>query len=104
MTDNDGNESILGQIQPYEWDDQQAISFEVAQDTISLFIAHCTDRIWTERRKDAPDESVIEHWLGERRAAVKDSEALRSDDPAAIRGSLETYGRRIRERTGDADD
>ncbi|MFF1820484.1 hypothetical protein ACFVWG_24480 [Kribbella sp. NPDC058245] len=103
MTDDDGNESILGQVQPYEWDDQQAISFEVAQDTISLFIAHCTDRIWIERRKDAPDESVIEHWLGERRAAVKDSEALRSDDPGAIRGSLETYGRRVRERNGDAD-
>ncbi|MET7281416.1 hypothetical protein ABZS29_24485 [Kribbella sp. NPDC005582] len=61
MTDNDGDASILGQVPPYEWDDEQAISFEVAQDTISLFIAHCTDRYWTERRKDAPDESVIEH-------------------------------------------
>ncbi len=103
MTDNDGNESILDQVQPYEWDDQQAISFEVAQDTISLFIAHCTDRVWTERRKDRPDESVVEHWLAERRQAVQDSQALRSDDPAAIRTTLESYGRRVRERQGGAD-
>ncbi|TDD57653.1 hypothetical protein E1263_22770 [Kribbella antibiotica] len=100
MTDN---ESILGQVPSYEWNDEQAISFEVAQDTISLFIAHCTDRVWTERRKDAPEESVIEHWLEERRRAVKDSQALRSDDPIAIRATVENYGRRVRERNGDAD-
>ena len=103
MTHNDGNDSILGQVPPYEWDDQQAISFEVAQDTISLYIAHCTDRVWTERRKDKPDESVIEHWLGERRQAVNDSQALRSDDRAAIRATLESYGHRVREREGGAD-
>jgi len=102
MTDNDGSESIIGRIPPYEWDDQQAISFEVAQDTISLFIAYCTDRYWTERRKETPDQSVLDHWDEQSRLAVKDSQALRSDDPAAIRATLETYGQRVRELKGTA--
>ncbi|MFI5731122.1 hypothetical protein ACIA49_13445 [Kribbella sp. NPDC051587] len=103
MTDNDGNESILGQIQPYEWDDQQAISFEVAQDTISLFIAHCTDRYWTERRKETPDQSVMDHWDEQSRLASIDRHALRADDPEAIRAVRDSYGQRLRELNGRAD-
>jgi hypothetical protein len=61
MTDNDESPT-LSNVTPYEWDDEQAIDFEVAQDTIGLFIAHCTDRYWTERRSQSPDQSVMDYW------------------------------------------
>ena len=103
MTDTGDDESVLNHVQPYEWSDEQAIDFEVAQDTISLFIAACTDRYWTERRKDSPDAAVMEYWEEERRKASQASHALRADDPAAIRATLLAFGQRIRDLKGGVD-
>jgi hypothetical protein len=96
MTDNDESPT-LSNVTPYAWNDEQAIDFEVAQDTISLFIAHCTDRYWTERRKPTPDQSVLDHWDEQSRLASEARHALHADDPAAIRSVVETYGPRVRE-------
>ncbi len=102
MTDT-GDEPSLHNVKPYEWSNERAIDFEVAQDTISLFIAACTSRYWDERRKESPDTAVMEYWEKERRTASEARHALRSDDPDAIRAILETYGRRVRELSGGAD-
>jgi hypothetical protein len=102
MTDNDESPT-LSNVTPYEWDDEQAIDFEVAQDTIGLFIAHCTDRYWTERRKPAPDQSIMDYWEEERAKAARVSQALRADDADAIRGILTTYGQRVRDLNGGPD-
>ncbi|MGW6277749.1 hypothetical protein [Kribbella sp. NPDC055071] len=102
MTDNDESPT-LSNVTPYEWNNDQAIDFEVAQDTISLFIAHCTDKYWTERRSESPDQSVMDYWDEQSRLASKARHALRSDDPAAIRDTLQTYSARLRKLNGPTD-
>jgi hypothetical protein len=101
MTDDDAPD--LRNVKPYKWSDEQAIDFEVAQDTISLFIAACTSRYWDERRKDTPDPAVLEHWERERRAAAQASNSLRADDPTAIGTIIQAYALRLRDLEADPD-
>jgi hypothetical protein len=42
----------------------------------------------------------MEYWEEERRTASKARHALRSDDPEAIRGILQTCGPRVRDLMG----
>ena len=96
MTDDKNEDSILGQIQPFELSDQEATNLSVAHDGIGFFIAYCTDRLWTERRKDAPDQAVLDHWTEESRKASQARKYLRSDDPEGVRAILDYYGGRLR--------
>lgn len=94
-------ESELAAARPFTWSDEDAVGYEVAQDTISRVIAECTARYWAERRKPNPDEAIVERWRAERLASVRASQSLRADDRDAVAAAITHFGRRLRELTSD---
>lgn len=59
--------SIVGQLPPYTWSDEESVSYEAAVEAINEVVGACSARIADERAKAEPDASAIATWSDERR-------------------------------------
>lgn len=102
MTESAQQPSIVGNLQPFERDDDEAISFEVALDLIGQVMAVYTGRIAAERRQPEPDQEAIATWTAHRTRAAADQQGLRAHNPAAVLKTRESYASLLRSLRGQA--
>ncbi len=94
--------SIVGDLQPFERDDDEAISFEVTLDLIGQVMAVYTGQIAAERRQPAPDQEAIATWTRHRTLAAADQQGLRASGPASVQRTREHYAALLRSLRGRA--
>lgn len=92
--------SIVGNLQPFERNDDEAISFEVTLDLIGQVVAVYTGRIAAEQRQPEPDQEAIATWTAHRTRAAADQQGLRAPDPAAVQKTRERYTALLRSLRG----
>jgi len=65
---------------------------ELADHAIGILISHCSACIYTEKKKQAPNQEQIKKWRNEQTELMKLRRSLTIDDMATIDRVNKTYG------------
>lgn len=72
--------TVAGGLEPFVWDQDAAIAYEVAVDTIGLVIAAYSGLIAAEERRQAPDPARLQEWEEAITRATREEQALAVQD------------------------
>lgn len=78
------------------WTQEEAVSFEVAEDLLGSMIAWAHAQMMGEREKPDPDPRVVEAWRTQAAAYAQQRRDLRGASPADIARVVREYGPRVR--------
>ncbi|MGQ0624593.1 MAG: hypothetical protein ACT4PP_08095 [Sporichthyaceae bacterium] len=89
-------DSIIAGLEPFEWDQDAAIAYEVAVDTIAMVIGAYSGMIAAEERRGAPDQALLREWEDAITRATRDEQALPVDERAEVERTTVAYTAELR--------
>lgn len=78
-------ESVLSGLQPFEWSDEQSVSYEVALELVSQVVGGFEALINREQGKASPDDELIRDWNAAEDRFLARRKSLRLNDNDEIR-------------------
>ncbi|WP_322761882.1 hypothetical protein [Frankia sp. Cr2] len=91
--------SVLSGVSRRVWESSDAVSYEVAVETVGRLISWYSEKIVRERQKPRPDATKIDRWKLAQNACVQDQTTLLATDHEAIVRVTTDYAERLRELT-----
>jgi hypothetical protein len=89
--EDEADDSILGNLGPVTWSEQDAADYEVALEGINHLIGEYSGLIGREERSEHPDEVAIAAWRLEQQEWAKLRQTLTPADPAAVQAAQDRY-------------
>lgn len=89
--EDEADESILGNLGPVTWSDEDAASYSVALEGINHLIGEYSALIAREERSGKPDKVAIEGWLREQKEWAELRRSLSPADPVAVEAARQRY-------------
>lgn len=93
--------SLLDNLKPYVWSDEESVAYEVAIEATGEVVGVCSSKLSKERVKPEPDPDVIAAWHDEIRRWVKIRRALdptNHDQIARVRREAPAHAQYLRQR------
>jgi len=94
VTDEE-NHSVLAGLQPFEWSDEQSVTYEVAIEIIGQALGCYTALIDRERRGENRAE-LIEEWSAAQAECARQQQKLDFFDPAEVVRVRDEYAALVR--------
>jgi hypothetical protein len=89
--EDERDETVLGNLGPVTWSEQDAASYELAIEGINHLIGEYSGLIAREERADEPDEVAIAAWRLEQREWAELRLTLSPADPEAVQAARQRY-------------
>lgn len=77
-------ESILANLQPFEWSDELAVSYEITVELVNQVVGGYTGLICREETKASPDLAAIEGWEEAQRYYIEQCRSLLPTDAEGV--------------------
>jgi hypothetical protein len=94
------NPSLIDQLQPYTWSDQETANYEAAIEAINELIGTYSARISAENAKTQPNQAAITEWRDAQARCATLQHELRAVDHVAVarvRAEYPAIVRRLRQ-------
>jgi hypothetical protein len=89
------NEPITGSLDPYTWDSEAAVAYEVAIEAINGVVGAYSALIHEEQQRPEPDDERIAELRRLRRECQREREHINPDDAKQVAEIRQRYSQRL---------